>query len=130
MLYPESGWGLSLIDFQLDSMNKDQPIDIGGLSFTATDQYGTHFVMNTNFPWESNSGENQHYRIDALDGQLITSLRIDYVDPLAAGNLISDMHNIDVKSDVAPVPVPSAAVLLLSGLSGFGLMGRKRKVAS
>lgn len=130
LLYPEAGWGWSLIDFQLDSLNKDQPTDIGGLSFTAIDQFGVSWVMPANFPWEGNSGENQHYRIDALNGELIKSLRIDYTDPLQQGNMISDMHNIDVKSDVAPVSVPASVWLMLSGIGGLGAISRKRKTVA
>ena len=127
LIRPESGWGWSTIDFQLDSLYKDQPIDIGGLSFTAKDQSGNSFSMDANFPWEGDKGENQHYRFDALDGQLITSLQLDYTDPLGNGNLISDMHNIDVKSAQVPaVPVPPSLGLLMSGLAGLGVLGRSK----
>ena len=127
VIRPESGWGWSTIDFQLDSLYKDQPIDIGGLSFTTKDQFNNSFSMSANFPWEGNKGENQHYRIDGLDGQLITSLQVDYTDPLSMGNLISDMHNIDVKSAQVPaVPVPPSLGLLMSGLAGLGVLGRSK----
>ena len=127
LIRPESGWGWSTIDFQLDSLYKDQPIDIGGLSFTAKDQFNNYFSMSANFPWEGDKGENQHYRIDGLDGQLITSLQVDYIDPLGMGNLISDMHNIDVKSAQVPsVPVPPSLGLLMSGLAGLGVLGRAK----
>jgi hypothetical protein len=126
VLRPEQGYAWTAIEFMLDSINKDQPLDSSGLKFTAMDQHNVSWEFNANFPWEGNKGENQHYHFHALNGESMVSLRIDYHDPLssdlAVANRISDIHNIDVNT---AVPEPSS--LALFGLALVPGMRRLRK---
>lgn len=131
LIYPEAGYAWGSIEFQLDSMDKDQALNSGGLTFTAFDQFGNQFDFNALFPHEGNKGENQHYSLHGIDGQLITSLRIHYQDPDAdcqrdstLCNTISDMHNIDVNTQ--RVPEPGSLALAVIGVVGAGL-GRRRQ---
>lgn len=112
VLTPEAPYGWGVIEFQLDSLNKSQPLGSGGLTLTAWDQFGSEYSFAANFPSEGNHGENQHYHLHADFGEVITKLQINYVDPLDRGNAIQDIHNIDVNTLAAPEP---ATFLLVGG---------------
>ena len=112
VLTPEAPYGWGAIEFQLDSLNKSQPLGSGGLLLTAWDQFGSEYSFAANFPSEGNHGENQHYQLHADFGEVITKLRINYLDPLDGGNAIQDIHNIDVNTLAAPEP---ATLLLVGG---------------
>lgn len=123
-LAPQTGFLWSTIEFQLDELNSKQPLNSGGLTFTVLDQLGTTTTINTVLPWEGNSGENQHYTLTGQNGELIKMLTVSYTDPLAAGNGIQDMHNIDVATTT--IPEPGTIGLLGVALLGFGLNRRNR----
>ena len=44
-----------------------------------------------------------------------------------AVTILSAPGTQDLLTDIAPVPVPAAAVLLLGGLAGLGAIGRRRR---
>jgi len=112
VLTPEAPYGWGIIEFQLDSLNKAQPLGSGGLTLTAWDQFGSEYSFSANFPSEGNHGENQHYHLHGDFGEVITKLQLTYVDPLDMGNTIQDIHNIDVNTQVVPEP---ATLLLVGG---------------
>lgn len=114
LLIPEAPYGWGAIEFQLDSLNKAQPLDSGGLTLSAWDQFGSEYSFLANFPSEGNHGENQHYHLHADFGEVITKLQISYVDPLGMGNTIQDIHNIDVNT--VAVPEPATLLLVISGM--------------
>jgi len=114
VLVPDPPYGWGIIEFQLDSLNKSQPLDSGGLTLTAWDQFGSEYNFSAIFPSEGNHGENQHYHLIGDFGEAIIKLKISYVDPLGMGNAIQDIHNIDVNT--LTVPEPSTLLLVGSAL--------------
>ena len=129
LITPEAGYAWGSIEFMLDSMDKDQ-LTGPGLTLTAIDQFDVKWIFNTNFPYEGDKGENQHYSLHGLDGQVITSLQIDYRDPDPACrtdptqcNTINDIHNIDVGTQM--VPEPGSLALFGAGLTLAGVSRRR-----
>ena len=118
---PDAGWAWTAIEFQLDSVIATNSI-LGVLNFRAWDQNNVAHLFAANFPWEANNGENQHYHFHADGGDVITKLDILY-DPGTTGNLIHDIHNIDVAS--AAVPEPATLTMFGLGLLGVGVRLRR-----
>ncbi|WP_158287760.1 PEP-CTERM sorting domain-containing protein [Falsiroseomonas bella] len=131
IITPALPYAWTYVEFMLDATAKTH---VGGsLTLTVTDVNG-QAVSSTalNFPWEGNSGTNQHYYVQASGGDVIRSLTISYVDtdcisPTAACNRIHSIENIDIKSTrIDVVPEPAAMVLFGLGLAGLGLTRRRR----
>ena len=114
-------FGWTTIEWQMDSLLANQPTNVGGLTLTVRDQFGNFissdsmFPLGLNFPSEGNNGTNQHYHVDASNGEIITQLIISYTDPLNGGNTFHNIQNIDVNSVRVQTPEPSS--FLLVGLS-------------
>ncbi len=133
LLRPQVGYAWGAVEFQLDTFNKDQPTDTGGLTFTVFDASNTAFTFAANFPWEGDKGENQHYHFHAIDGQVISKLQISYNDSLCLGgvcNTIQDIHNIDVNTKVIPAPSPAAAPIPTLSSIGYILLALALMVAA
>jgi hypothetical protein len=127
---PDLPYAWTYIEFMLDATIKTH---IGGdLTLTATNQFGSTFSSGPlNFPWEGNSGTNQHYYAEATGGDLIRSLTISYVDadcvaPTDVCNRIHSIENIDVKYAMVNM-VPEPATLALFGLGIAGLAATRRR---
>ena len=60
-----------------------------------------------------------------LAGQVGT-LKIIFGDPVSKGQG-SAAFTVDVASTVSPIPLPPAALLLISGLAGIGVLSRRRR---
>ncbi|MEY8827155.1 PEP-CTERM sorting domain-containing protein [Sedimentitalea sp. XS_ASV28] len=66
----------------------------------------------------------------AADGDLYTGMLVDFTG-LAAGGIFgevkfrSDLDTLEYAGDLTPVPLPSTLPLLLAGLGGLGMLGRR-----
>ena len=130
LIRPEAGYAWGAIEFQLDSMNNNQPNGTGGLLFTVKDNLNSFTTFSANFPWEGNKGENQHYHFHAIDGESILSLQIDYTDPLGNGNTINDIHNIDVNTVPEPTTLSLMGISLLAGCRCSSARSKRNKRAT
>ena len=119
-----SPYAWTYFDFQLDATNKNTPTGTTGLTITISGNGGTYSEI-LNFPWEGNSGENQHYMITAINGQWFDTVTINYTAPSGVTNHIQDIHTIDVAS-VQVIPAPPGVVLAGMGFLSLGLLRLRR----
>jgi hypothetical protein len=109
----QAGFGATLEEFALS------PDARGTITISATDQFGGTMTSEA-FAVSANA--NQRFYVQAINGQLITSLTINSSGPL---NFVRQFKVGGVAA--IPAAVPEPGTLALSGLGMLGMLGLARR---
>lgn len=124
-----TGYAWNYFDVQLDSTIVTDNSLVAGLNelrfelfVNATDSMAA-LSQTLDFPWEANSGENQHYYALANGGNTFSRVDIIYTPTFNSDNTIRDIHHVNVVA--ASVPEPTS--IAMWGLGAVGMMFVRRK---